>query len=108
MTNNHKVNNHKIRLTQEKHEKIIKDKRELEIWSNFIETINSEESKYGYTNLLWVYMEFENAVNYSQLLDRPIENIKTSIKNYLLSLKNHSCLQVILDTIKGESNIFTT
>lgn len=90
MTNNHKVNNHKIRLTQEKHEKIIKDKRELEIWSNFIETINSEESKYGYTNLLWVYMEFEKATNYSQLLDRPIENIKTSIKNYLLSLKNHS------------------
>ena len=62
----------------------------MEIWSNFIESINSEESKYGYTNLLWVYMEFDNAVKYSQLIDRPIENIKTSIKNYLMSLKNRN------------------
>ena len=52
---------HKIRLTQEKHKKLIEDKRELEIWSNFIESIHSVESKYGYTNLLWVYMEFDNA-----------------------------------------------
>ena len=79
-----------IRLTDEKHEKLIKNPRELNIWKNFYESINSDASKYGYTNSLWVYMEFDGVTKYSQLIDRPIDKIKTSIRNYLMSLKSRN------------------
>lgn len=89
------------KLTKERHEKLIRNKRELKIWLNFYESISSEESKYAYTNSLWGYMAFDHITKYSQLIDRPLEKTKTSIQNYIVSLKNRGLSTSFIRFVKA-------
>jgi hypothetical protein len=81
------------------------EEADKKIYSNFIDSLRSQKTKYTYDKALKVFMKFHGIESYSKLLATPIPETEEKIKAYILDMVNKelstSFMQIFMASIKN-------